>query len=76
MEIMRINDSLNNFLKEYKKIFMEMLLVQQHFPNKSSKFSTNSNCRTNLLLISRGLKRSHFGISEYAFFLFVAFFKL
>ena len=51
------------------------LALQQHFPDKTSKFSENSNCRMNLLFHSRGLKLSHFGIFD-ALFPFLAFFKL
>ena len=51
------------------------LALQQHFSNKTSKFSENSNCRINLLFHYRGLRLGHFGISD-ALFPFLAFFKL
>ena len=51
------------------------LALQQHFTNKSSKLSENSNCSINLLFNSRALKLSHFGIFD-ALFPFLAFFKL
>ena len=51
------------------------LAPQQHFPNKTSKFSENSNCRINLLFHSMGLKLGHFCIFD-ALFRFRAFFKL
>ena len=51
------------------------LARQQHFPNKTSKFSENLNCRINLLFHSRGLKLDHYGIFD-ALFPFLAFFKL
>ena len=51
------------------------LARQQHFPNKNSKFSENSNCRINLLFHSIGLKLGHVGIFD-ALFPFLVFFKL
>ena len=51
------------------------LALQQHFADKSSKFSENLNRRINLLLNSRGLKLGHLSIFD-ALFSFLAFFKL
>ena len=51
------------------------LALQQHFTNKSSKFSENANCRINLLFNARGLKLGHFSIFD-ALFPLPAFFKL
>jgi len=51
------------------------LALQEHFSNKSSKFSKNSKCCINLLLNSRVLKLGHFVIFN-ALIPFLAFFKL
>jgi len=51
------------------------LVLQQHFPYKSSKFSENSSCRINVLFNARGLKLGQVGIFD-ALFPILAFFKL
>ena len=43
------------------------VVLQQHFPLISSKFSKNSTCRINLLFDARGFKHGHFGIFDMLF---------
>ena len=67
--------SLNNEICMEKVVGEQDLVLQQHFPHKSSKFSENSNCHINLLLDARDLKLGHFTIFD-ALHPFLVFFKL